>query len=257
MTNPYQARDLGPEVSPLPGDTLSRRVVVRPIARLQDAWNLIYEQYLLFVGICFVALLINGVAQGLLVGPLACGVYLCFDARMNRQWTTFDRMFKGFDFFAPSFLATLIMWGWGLLLAVPLAVLFFVAIGVSAVLAESHPNVAGLAFTLGLVPFTLGVVAVSLAIYVPFVFVFPLIVDRRMKAWQAVKTSWEGARKNLGGIVGMFLVYGVLAMASALMCYVPVFFLMPLQIVAFFLLYRDVFPNAAPERIDGQNVHAG
>ena len=58
---------------------------MQPIGRLKDALDLMGDQYLLFVGICFVAVLINSVAQNLLLGSFACGVYLCFDDRMKGQ----------------------------------------------------------------------------------------------------------------------------------------------------------------------------
>lgn len=88
------------------------------------------------------------------------------------------------------------------------------------------------------------IVLLLILVTLPFVFVFPLIVDRGLKAVPAVKASFQGVMTNAFGVLGMTLVYGVLNLVATCLCYFPVFFLLPLVFGGFFLAYRQVFPTS-------------
>ena len=65
-------------------------------------------QYWLFVGMTFVAFFIgSAVPFGILMGPMMCGIYLTCFAQRRREPVEFGLLFKGFDFFGPSVIATL------------------------------------------------------------------------------------------------------------------------------------------------------
>jgi uncharacterized membrane protein len=44
-----------------------------------------------------------------LLPPMICGIYLCLFSMMNRQPFNSSTLFKGFDFFGQSFLASLVV----------------------------------------------------------------------------------------------------------------------------------------------------
>ena len=211
------------------------------------------DQYLLFAGICFVSLLINGLAQNVLWGAFACGLHLCFNDRARGHATAFERLFKGFDYFLPSFVAILIMFVAAMIVTIPFVLAIFGGIFMFAA-AQGNENAVAGGFLLGFIPLILIMSLVVSMVYIPFLFAFGLIVDQKLNGWEAIKASWSGARKNFWGLYGSMLVYSIISMACALMCYVPLFFVVPLQIGAIYLVYRDVFPNASdayPPATDG------
>src|SRR6185436_7088939 len=67
---------------------------------------------------------------GILMGPMLCGVYLCLFARMRGERIGFDLLFRGFEHFVPSLIATLIQMVPMMLVIVPGYVVMSVAIGV-------------------------------------------------------------------------------------------------------------------------------
>ena len=201
--NPYESP---PDSMATGGQTLSRQIRVRPFDRLQDAQVLIGDQYWLFVGMCFVGMIINGIAQGLLLGPIACGFHLCCDDRASGNRTTFERLFEGFEHFLPSFLATLLIMltmvlGVFLIVAMLFTGAFFAAIG-----AGGNGDVFGFTLAAGIIPTVLIIIFLSFACYIPFLFTFALIVDQGMSPLAAIQTSWVGARKNFWGLLGLALV---------------------------------------------------
>ena len=87
----------------------------------------------------------------------------------------------------------------------------------------------------------LTLIFMSMFLYVPFVFAFQLIADRGLPGPQAVWTSWQAVKSNLGGVIWFVFVISVVSFLCMLMCYVPAILLMPISMGAFHLLYRDVF----------------
>ena len=224
------------------------RVAIRPWSRLSDAKDLMGDQYLLFVGICFVALVINAIVPvNILLGPLACGIHMCFSQRANGERTLFETLFRGFDYFVPSLLVTLLMFAFALVIFIPLVI---IAIAAITLVATYQPNeeIAGIVVATVIAPTVIGIIGLSMMVYMPFLFAFALIVEKQMQTWDAVTASWAGVRRNFWGLFGMLLLYGLIGVLAALPCYVPLFFVIPLQAGALFLIYRDVFPGsiAAP-----------
>lgn len=225
-------------------ETGPNRVAIRPWSRLSDAKDLMGDQYLLFVGICFVALIINAIVPfNILLGPLACGIHMCFSERANGERTLFETLFRGFDHFVPSLLVTLLMIVFAIVIFIPLVI---IAIAVITLVATYQPNeeFAGIVFATMFVPMVMGIIGLSMMVYMPFLFAFALIVDKHMQTWDAVTASWDGVRRNFWGLFGMLLLYGLIGVLAALPCYIPLFFVVPLQAGALFLIYRDVFPSS-------------
>ena len=238
MSNPYQP----PEgVKPRDQKSDVQCVAVRPVARLYEAKELLRNQYLLFVLIGFVALLISSTVPIVLVGPMMCGLFYCFIQKEQGQ-VSFEMLFKGFDFFVEGLVATLIMTAVVIVVEIPFGILWLVMMlgGIAANDGEFPP------ILLALLPvFYLGLFALILVIQIPFAFVFPLMVDRRLKALEAIRLSWRGAKANFMGILGMYLLHMLLGMAAACLCYVPLFLLLPLCFGSTFLVYREIFPTEA------------
>jgi uncharacterized membrane protein len=86
------------------------------------------------------------------------------------------------------------------------------------------------------------VMLIIMAISALFIFSYPLIVDRKLKGVEAVKTSARAVMANLGGALGLMFLNVLLGIVGLLFCYVGAFFVMPIGIAAWAVAYRQVFP---------------
>jgi len=85
------------------------RRAVRPVECLREGWQLIKDDYWLFLGICIIGVLIAGlVPMGILAGPMMCGINICLLRRMGGRPVKFDMVFRGFDHFLPSLLVGIV-----------------------------------------------------------------------------------------------------------------------------------------------------
>lgn len=225
-------------------ESVVRRVPIGPINLLTRGKDLIGDQYWLFVGITLLGVLIgSALPLGILMGPMMCGIYLCYLTRSRGERATIDLLFKGFDYFLDSFLAMLIMVGVMLVFMVPLYILAFVLFFSTIAANQGEPPapvIIGLAVVLYLV-----MLIVMIAVSMPFLFVFQLIVDRGLKPVDAVKTSCRGVLRNFVGLLMTIFVFSVISMIGACMCYVPAILFMPLSFGGIFVAYRDIFPDEA------------
>ena len=98
---------------------------------------LVKDQYWLFVGMCLVAMLIGSVVPfGILLGPMMCGLYLTFFTKRRGQKVEFELLFKGFDYFGQSLIATLIHVVPIVVIVVPAYILFYVGLFMSVAIPQ-------------------------------------------------------------------------------------------------------------------------
>jgi hypothetical protein len=218
------------------------RGVVRPMECLRGGWDLIKDQYWLFLGMAFVAIFIGtAVPLGILLGPMLCGLYMALFQQQRGQRPTFDQLFKGFDFFGDSLIATLIQMVPMLLIILP-GYVIMVAVMMITIGPQKRgepPNLVPFFATFAL--FFLVIMITSMVIGAFFAFTYPLIVDRRLSGVNAVKVSIKAALGNLGGVFGLMLLNMVLGVVGVLLCYVGAFLVMPVSFAAWSIAYRQVF----------------
>jgi len=222
------------------------RGVIKPVECLKEAWELIKDQYWLFLGICAVGMLIGSAFAIVLMGPMMCGIYLCLFQRVRNEQVKFEGLFKGFDYFAPSVIATLIQMIPAVIIILPAyLIVVFAMFGIisSAQGRGGGDNAAAIGFALGMVVFFLAIFLMSIVLGVFFMFTFPLIVDKKMAGVEAVKTSVKAAMANFGGVLGLVLLNAVLSFGGALLCYIGAFFVLPITLTAHAIAYRRVFPD--------------
>lgn len=224
-----------------------RKVEIRPIELFKRAYHLMGEQYLLFVGICLVGILVGSlVPLGILMGPIMVGIFLCYLHREAGQKVEFATLFKGFDQFKEAFIAFLVMILASMVVVFGFVILLVIMIlGMGAAMQGGGNGDAPPAIGIVMILFLYaGLIVASVAVYIPFLFAFQLIADRKLSGMDAVKMSWAGVKPNLGGIIVFMIINMICSLAAALMCYIPAFFFMPLSFGALFLMYRDIFgPN--------------
>ena len=226
------------------------RGAIKPVICLQTGWSLIKDKYWLFLGITGVGLLIGSLGpMAILLGPMMCGIYLCLFARLRGQSVSFELLFKGFDYFVQSFIATLIQIIPVAVLLIPAYIIFIILFmgrikamgarprGRPVDLSELYP----LFIMWGAI--VLVVILVSTLIGAFFIFTYPLIVDRRLQAVDAVKTSIRAAMANLGGVLGLLGLNVLLGIIGLMFCYVGGIFLMPISFASWAVAYRQVFSS--------------
>lgn len=226
-----------PSDGPAPGSIEVRRVDVRTFELLRRGFDLMGDQYWLMVLIVLVGVIVgSAVPLNLLLGPMLVGIFLCFAQLERWRKTEFGALFRGFDHFLDSFIVTLILMAIALAITAILITLVFGAIFVSiaAELPEEVIFLLVIASILVALPF-------FMLAYLPFVFAYQLVADRRLGGVQAVRLSLEGVRANLWGVLVFVVACGVISLLATMMCYLPAFLFMPIQFAASFLLYRDIF----------------
>jgi uncharacterized membrane protein len=226
------------------------RKAVEPVQCIKNGWELVKDQYWLFIGMTFIAVLIGGaVPLGILLGPMMCGLYLTFFKKRRGEPIEFGTLFKGFDFFGPSLVATLLHIVPILAIVLPAYFLFYITMVVSMVAQgnSSEPNPAA-AFGImgGFILFWLVVMILVIFISIGFTFSYPLIVDRKLQGLDAVKLSFRAAMANFWRLLGMSLLTSLLSMAGILLCYVGMFLVFPIAYAAIASAYEQVFGLAGP-----------
>ena len=139
----------------------------------------------------------SAVPMGILMGPMMCGLYLAFFKRRRGEPIEFGTLFKGFDYFGNSVVAAMLHAIPIVAVVIPAYFLFYIGMFVSIaawVMSLKPAGVFGVLFSLrsssslsfgGHCHLTIG-----------FTFSYPLIVDRRMQGFEAVKLSFKAAMAN-------------------------------------------------------------
>jgi hypothetical protein len=218
-----------------------RRNVVKPIECLKAGHELVRSQYWLFVGISAVGMIIAGVVPlGILMGPMMCGVYLTLFKQRRGQRIEFGDLFKGFDYFGESLIAALLHIVPVFVVLVPTYIIFYISMFAMMAAGGSDPSI-----VLGFFGFWaivwIVLIAILILLSMVFTFAYPLIVDRRLSGFDAVKLSMKAAMANFWGLLGMMLLSSLMTFVGVLLCYVGAFLVMPITFGAVAVAYEQVF----------------
>jgi hypothetical protein len=224
------------------------RRAVRPIQCYREAWQLIKDDYWLFLGITLVGATIARAFAPVLMGPMWCGIDYCMLRRMRGRQVLFSHLFQGFDFFGPSVVATLLALGINFVLVMCVIVAYFAALITLGLFQERQggpPDAPFILMFLGIIfVYVVAITLVSLTLYAPCLFMYGLIVERKMSGVEAFTTSIRAIFANFWGVAGVLLLYLLLVYAGLLMFLVGAWFVHPIYYAAFAVAYRQVFPRA-------------
>ncbi len=233
------------------------RGAVRPIECLKLGWELIKDQYWLFVGMAFVTFILSSfVPFGILMGPMMCGYYLALLQRRRGQTVEFGTLFKGFDYFGDSVIAALAHYVPMMIIIVGFYIVFYGGFLVVMVAqgGSNEPDPTALFGFLGVMLVAmLAMMVVITVITLIFNFSYPLIVDRRLSGIEAVKLSAKAALANFWPLLGLMLLNGLIATVGLFICYIGIMLAIPLTYAAVAVAYEQVFglgqvqsPNLPP-----------
>ena len=221
-----------------------QRNVVQPMECIKAGWALIKDQYWLFIGICIVALLIgSAVPLGILLGPMMCGIYLTLFKKRRGEPVEFGTLFKGFDFFGPSVVATLVHYVPIIVIVVPAYFIFYVGMILS--MATQDPNdpnpAAMLGVFFGFAFFIVVMMILVTILSIGFTFSYSLITDRKLQGFDAVKLSFRAALANFWRLLGLVMLTTLLQVCGVLLCYIGIIFVLPINFAAIAAAYEQVF----------------
>lgn len=219
--------------------------VIRPVECMREGWELIKDDYWIFFAMTLVGMLIAGISMNILLGAMYCGLYYALLKKMNGQRFNFEDLFKGFNFFVPALIATLIF-------LIPVFLSMFITygsmFGIMFTMIDARGNVNPAAIvSLYAVLIGEGIffgILIS-CIHAFVMFSYPLIAERNMGGWDAFKLSARAVWANLSGVIGLILVEFALGFVGYLACGFGLYFVFPILFAGVAVAYRKVFP--APE----------
>lgn len=201
------------------------------------------DQYWLFVGMSLVAIILGSLVPfGIMFGPMMCGIYLSIFQRRRGQTVDFGALFKGFDYFGESIIATLLHYVPMVMIIIPFYIVLYGGLFFIMPRQGGEPDPARLfGFFAVLIVVGLVMIVVIILISVVFTFSYPLIVDRKLSGLDAVKLSARAALANFWPLLGLLLLNGLIAFAGVLLCYVGVFLALPVTFAAIATAYEQIF----------------
>jgi hypothetical protein len=208
---------------------------------LSEGWNLVKDDYLIYLGASLFGLFLLYLLPLILQGPVYCGMFILVFQKMRAKPLSFDSFFDGFNHFLQSLLVTLVTVIPGLVLTV-IVVVVAIVIVVSGATLEDGGFEGALVGSLGLLAmvFVVGIV-VAISFQILMTFALPLVVEEGLGAIDACKRSASAVMDNLGLVVGLVALQSLLMVVGALACLIGVVFVFPIIVASTAVAYREIF----------------
>jgi len=178
-------------------------VQARPGHWVDEGWQMVKADIGTFILLMIVFVAINAVVPMILQGPLVAGFQIfCMKKLLNRRTDVGD-LFKGFNFFVPALVATLLI-----------AILTFCG--------------------------TLFCIIPGLVVAAMFKFTYLFIVDKRMDFWPAMQASHAVVKNDYFGFTMFLLLMVLVDIVGALCCIVGLLVAVPVTIAAITVAYKEI-----------------
>lgn len=232
------------------------RGAIAPTQCISGGWDLIKNDYWLFLGIALVGWLIMSClfcVSWFLAGPILAGIYYCLFKRMNGEMVEFGMMFKGFDKFVPTMVLGLIIILPEIILQILNQSLQITAQVLSTMGRENNFQAGGDGTSAAQTAIVTGIFGLIFLIYLIYLvvrivmsislaFTIPLVIEHDLSIMDAIKTSARAGWSNIGGLILLFILEALVGLAGALALCIGVFFVLPIIHAANAVAYRQVFP---------------
>jgi uncharacterized membrane protein len=170
---------------------------------VSEGWQMVKADLGTYIVLALIFTAINSVGSVITQGPLMVGFHIvCMKKMMNRQ-TKIGDLFKGFNYFVPAMVASIII------------ALFTLA--------------GALACLVG------GLVVAAI-----FNFTYLFIVDKRMDFWPAMQASHAVVKNDYFGFTMFALVLMLVNLLGVLCCIVGIFVAMPVTVAAITVAYKHL-----------------
>src|ERR1017187_4470740 len=234
-----EEHDARPDAEALEREVLARDYDLNIGSCLRRGWALVRSDFWPLVGVTALVLVLWGAAGSvgnvshsasstevsayvlsfLLCGPLVGGLYLHFLKKIRGERVRIETAFSGFS---NSFLQ-LVLAGF-----------------VTDVLMM-------LGLVCGILP--------GIYLFVAWFFTLPLVIDKRLDFWPAMRLSRKTISKHWWKFLGFLLVLGLVNLAGIMACCVGFFVTIPVSLAALMYAYEDIFN--APGRPTGPPAQSG
>ncbi|MBX7060788.1 MAG: hypothetical protein K1X52_03960 [Pyrinomonadaceae bacterium] len=219
---------------------------IRPIDCVKEGFRLIKQDYWLLFAITIIGAFIAGFSLYVLAGPMVCGMMLAYFRVFDGGRADFDDLWKGFDYFGKSIPVVIAV----VLPIVIYIVAAFITLYLPIVLmavsgGKISPDEILPAFFIGIIVDVV-IALIMVTIHSFLIFAFPLVADRGLSGWEAMKLSARATLKNMAGVAGLIAVNIALSIAGYLAFCVGVYLVIPILMATNLAAYRQVFPRSAP-----------
>lgn len=216
---------------------------IKPIECYKEAWEIIKSDYWILFAVSLVGILLGSFSLYIALGPLICGIFICFFRKIDTGKVEFEDLWKGFNYFVPSLILILIIIVPTIILYIVIYAPFFVAI----VMGKNLNSEEFMAILFAGLAFDFVLIVLVVCFHTLVMFALPLVVDRNLSAFQAIKLSMKAVWANLSGIAGMM---GIQFVASIVVtfatCGLGAYFAIPIMFGGLVVAYRKVFPSMTP-----------
>jgi hypothetical protein len=220
--------------------------VVRPFECFSAGWQLIKDQYFLFLALCGIIVIVVTCIPftGIIYGAWMAGIYYALLGKLRGEPASFNAIGKGFGFFSQGFVIALLSGLPFALLTVAARVLEWRFDEIQRRYPGQTPLPPGVLYEqltyFGLI--VLAFVVFHLITGLIFPFAYQLTVERNLSGWQAIKLSARAARANFGGVFGLVVLEIILGAVGIGLCCIGLILVMPFLKAAWTVAYRQVFP---------------
>jgi uncharacterized membrane protein len=193
------------------------------------------------------------IANLFITGPLTAGVLYIFIRAIRNEPAELGNMFAGFrSGFWQLFLGYLVPALAYLVCVLPFLVIYFIKVmPILSQLQHTNPNDMQNALP-QIMPALKSVFFTSLPVLficmIPVIyltvnwqFTLPLIIDKKMSFWPAMKASWKMVHKHWWHLFGLVVVIGLLNIAGVIACCVGLLFTIPVGFAALMYAYETIF----------------
>jgi uncharacterized membrane protein len=170
---------------------------------ISEGWQIVKQDIGVFMGMALLFVIITSSVPLVLQGPLMAGFHLAFIRKMVRGTVDIGDLFRGFNFFVPTLIASL-------------AIHFLTAIG----------------FLFCIIP--------GMVIAAMYMFTFLFIIDKKMDFWEAMKASHEVVRNDYFGFTLFLITCGLVTLLGVLCLVVGILVAIPVVIAAITVAYKEI-----------------
>lgn len=196
------------------------------------------------------AIPINVILNAVVLGPIFGGLYYIYLAAMRSQPSDIGSLFIGFkSYYSDLFLGQLVT---GIALsACSFPYKFMYASRIAPLMERFQQDPKSIqpqeltsqmisAFT-GTAPVFFACMIPIMYLSVNWLFTLPLIVDKQMGFWTAMKTSWKMVHKHWFHVFGLVVLLGLLNVAGACACCIGLLITVPIGLAAMMFAYETIF----------------
>jgi uncharacterized membrane protein len=169
---------------------------------ISAGWSMVTADMGNFALLSLIFVLVNSVASVVTQGPLQAGMHLFCMKKLYGRRAELGDMFKGFDYFLPSFVAALLIG-------------VFVFAGI----------------LLCIIP--------GLVVAAMFKFTYLFIIDKRMDFWPAMTASHETVKGDYFGFTMFLIALACINILGFLCCIVGLLVTIPLSVAAITIAYQE------------------